>query len=253
MYMKKYVVSYSGGLGSFMAAYLLHQAGKDYDLIFCDTNAEDFDLYRFLNETKSFFGKEIISLNNGLNIWQAQHIAFYQANSQVDPCSRILKREQFKKYMKKNYKPEDSCLVLGIDGSEKHRTQGFEDNHRPYRVYCPLIESATTREDILDILDKIGINPPRLYEADFKHNNCGGFCVKSGQKQAAQLLKHFPENYKWHEEKQEALFTLMEQKKPTIRKTTNGILEYLSLKDFREMVQAGIQPELFEEGNCACF
>lgn len=67
------------------------------------------------------------------------------------------------------------------------------------------------------------------------------------------LLKHYPETYRWHEKKQEALFILMEQKKPTIRKTQDGRMEYLSLKEFREFIESGKQPDLFEEGNCACF
>jgi len=249
----KYVVSYSGGLGSFMAAYLMQQQGKDFDLVFCDTNTEDKDLYRFLDDTAAYFGKEIIRLNNGLNIWQAQHIAFYQANSRVDPCSRILKREQFKKWMRKEYDLTEATLVLGIDNSEKHRTEGFRKNHSPFNVIFPLMAADITRPDIELILEQIGIDAPRLYEKNFKHNNCGGFCVKSGQKQAAQLLKYFPENYAWHEEKQEALFILMGQKKPTIRRTINGIQEYLSLKEFRENIEAGMQPDLYEEGNCACF
>lgn len=250
---KKYVISYSGGLGSFMAAYLCQIKGLDFELVFCDTRSEDFDLYRFLNETKVYFGKDIITLDYGVNIWQAQHIAFYQANSRIDPCSRMLKREQFKKYMKKNHKPEEAVLVLGIDGSEKHRTTSFEKNHAPYEVYCPLIEAGTNREDVLDVLDDIGIDPPRLYEKNFPHNNCGGFCVKSGQKQAHLLLREFPDNYKWHEDKQEALFNLMEQKRPTIRKTINGVQQFISLKEFREMIESGEQPDLFDEGNCACF
>lgn len=249
----KYVVSYSGGLGSFMAAYLLHKEGRDIELVFCETHSEDKDLYRFMDETAAYFGEKVTKLDIGLNIWQAQHIAFYQANSRVDPCSRILKREQFKKWMRAKYKPEEACLVLGIDNKESHRTESFAENHKPYHVYCPLINAGTTRQDIDNVLAEIGIEPPRLYEKGFSHNNCGGFCVKAGQKQAAQLLKHFPENYKWHEEKQEALFVLMDERRPTIRKTTNGKLEYLSLRDFRLMMESGNQPDLYEEASCACF
>jgi hypothetical protein len=164
-----------------------------------------------------------------------------------------LKREQFKKWMRAKYKPEEAVLVLGIDSKETHRTEAFKENHKPYTVYCPLINAGTTRQDIDNVLQEIGIEPPRLYEKGFTHNNCGGFCVKAGQKQAAQLLKHFPENYLWHEEKQEALFVLMGERRPTIRKTVNGELKYLSLKDFRLEVEAGNQPELFEEASCACF
>lgn len=255
--MTKYIVSYSGGLGSFMAAYILHQQKKDFELVFCETNSEDIDLYRFLNETCKYFNKELIKIDYGYNIWQAQHMAFYQANSRVDPCSRLLKRQAFKKWMKKNHiKPDQPkpILVLGIGPEEAHRTNGFEKNYAPFDVEFPLIEGKTKKLDIEYALDDCGIEPPRLYEKGFPHNNCGGFCVKAGQKQALMLLKNFPENYKWHEEKQEALFILMGQRKPTIRKTTDGEMQYLSLKEFREMVEEGTeQVEMFDEGLCACF
>ncbi len=31
-----------------------------------------------------------------------------------------------------------------------------------------------------DFAKNFGIEPPRLYKMGFKHNNCGGACVKAG-------------------------------------------------------------------------
>jgi 3'-phosphoadenosine 5'-phosphosulfate sulfotransferase (PAPS reductase)/FAD synthetase len=219
----KHIVSYSGGLGSFMAAYHCQQQGWDFELVFCDTLSEDLDLYRFLNETAAYFGKRIITLCHGTDIWQTQIDSKLQASSQKDNCSRILKRELFKKHMRLYYKPDEATLVLGIGAKEKHRTADFQKNHAPYKVIAPLTDMPdVNNESIIDILADIGIAPPRLYDFDFPHNNCGGFCVKSGQKQAALLLKSLPENYKWHEEKQERMFAEMGFARPTIRKTVDG-------------------------------
>lgn len=248
-----FLVSYSGGLGSFMAAHLIEQSGADFELVFCDTKTEDFDLYRFLNETEKFFNKKIIRLEDGRDIWQVQADVKFQANSQKDPCSRILKRELFKKWMRANYQPSEAILVLGIDHTETHRLKDFKRNHAPFEVIAPLCKIERSREDIVDTLHMAGIEPPRLYEMGFPHNNCGGFCVKSGQKQAALLLKKLPDTYAWHEKKQEEVFVSMGAKHPTIRKNVNGKTYYLSLRDFRLFLESGGKAEMFEEGNCACF
>ena len=249
----KYVVSLSGGLASFMTAELLRRKGEDFDLVFCDTLSEDKDLYRFLDDQEKYFGKPIVRLSQGKNIWQAQYEADYQANSRKVPCSRILKREPFKAYMKKTYKPGEATIVIGIGAKEKHRTQDFQRNHAPFDVIAPLTEMEITNDDIAAVCEEAGFQAPELYDYDFPHNNCGGFCVKAGQKQAALLLKHKRETYLWHERKQEAVFELMDGKYPTIRKTVDGVLTYYSLKEFREFLEAGGAPEMYDEGTCACF
>jgi ribosomal protein L15 len=68
----------------------------------------------------------------------------------------------------------------------------------------------------------------------------------------AHLLKVLPERYAYHEGRQEALFADIGQH-GFIRKTTDGTTRYLSLKEFREMIQAGERPQMFQDGACACF
>jgi len=250
------VVSYSGGLGSFMAAYMTMQAGYDMELVFCDVRTEDADLYRFLRETSAYFqqhGVPLITLDAGMNIWEIQRKVKMQANSQYDPCSRVGKRDPFKKYMREKYPNGDAILVLGIDATEAHRTKDFERNHAPYRVDVPLCSMPVGREEIIDVLDLINIKPPRLYDFGFSHNNCGGFCVKAGQKQASLLLKSLPDTYAWHEAEQEKTFAALGERRPTIRKQVDGTMYYLSLRDFREFLEDGGKPEMWEEGKCACF
>jgi hypothetical protein len=226
------------------------------ELVFCDTLSEDADLYRFIEETKMFFavhGVRFTRISAERDIWQIQQDVKYQANSRVDPCSRVAKRDLFKKHMKDKYPLGDAILVLGIDDTESHRTKDFERNHSPYKVEVPLCGRNITRNDIIDVLNEINIEPPRLYEMGFVHNNCGGFCVKAGQKQAAQLLRLLPDNYAWHETRQEETFALMGKRHPTIRKNVNGVMNYLSLREFREFIESSGKPDMYDEGNCACF
>ena len=87
----KQIVSYSGGLGSFMAAHLtVAKHGKENTLlVFTDTKTEDEDLYRFLNQTSDALGCEFITLADGRNIWEVFTDVRFQGNSRIDPCSKI--------------------------------------------------------------------------------------------------------------------------------------------------------------------
>lgn len=251
----KRIVSYSGGLGSFMAAQLtVARYGKENTvLVFTDTKTEDEDLYRFLNETSDALGCELITLADGRNIWEVFTDVRFQGNSRIDPCSRVLKRELFRKWMESSFKPEDAVLVVGISHDEKHRMVRIKEHWAPYQVQAPLCEVKLPKEEVLNVLDRYGIDPPRLYEQGFPHNNCGGFCVKTGQKQMKLLLEKNPERYRWHEEQQEKLFNIIGKRHGFIRKNINGEMHYLGLKEFREGIEKGEQPDLFVENGCGCF
>jgi 3'-phosphoadenosine 5'-phosphosulfate sulfotransferase (PAPS reductase)/FAD synthetase len=249
----KHVISYSGGLGSFATAYHVVDNYSDVELIFTDTKTEDEDLYRFIDETVKVLGCKYTVLADGRDIWQVMEDVRFQANSRVDPCSRVLKRELFRKHIESNYDTKDTIIYFGIDKKESHRMDAIRRNWEPWKTDAPLIQLGWDREYILDILDTFKINPPRLYEMGFPHNNCGGFCVKTGQKQMKLLLDKMPERYAWHEARQEALFEKLGKRHGFIRKTVNGEMKYLGLKEFREMLERGESAEMWSEQGCGCF
>ncbi len=249
----KHIVAYSGGLSSFeAAARVVAQYGTtDTICVFTDTKTEDEDLYRFLNETEKWLGCEFVRIADGRNIWQVFTDVRFMGNSRVDPCSKHLKRDIFRKYLDA-YRPDECVLYYGIGANEAHRSIALIERWAPYTVAFPLIETAVSKEQILLHLDQIGILPPRLYDLGFEHNNCGGFCVKTGQRQMLRLLRTMPERYAWHEQQQEELFAKIGPH-GFIRRTVNGELSYLSLRQFRELVEAGEIVQMFEDGACACF
>jgi 3'-phosphoadenosine 5'-phosphosulfate sulfotransferase (PAPS reductase)/FAD synthetase len=251
----KYVISYSGGLGSFAAAKLTVEAygAKNCVLAFTDTKTEDEDLYRFINETKEKLGTELVTLADGRNIWEVFTNVRFMGNSRIDPCSRVLKRDLFRKWIEKTHKAEQTTIVFGIDSKESHRMKTIEARWNPWKTAAPLCDQLVTREKILDWLDEYGIEPPRLYEMGFPHNNCGGFCVKTGQKQMALLLKKLPERYAEHEAQQEKLFAIIGKRRGFIRRTENGVMNYMGMKEFREFLQSGGAPDMYNEDGCGCF
>jgi hypothetical protein len=248
-----HIIAYSGGLSSWATAqWCKKQFGADsIECVFTDTLTEDEDLYRFLDETIKQLGCKFIHLADGRNIWQVFNDVSFMGNSRIDPCSRILKRELFKTYLK-DFDPSNTTLYYGIGYQEQHRLIALIERWAPFSVQAPLIALESTKEQILWQLDQIGIKPPRLYDLGFEHNNCGGFCIKTGQRQMLQLLTTLPERYKWHEEEQEKLFTKIGPH-GFIRQTINGEMKYLSLKEFRLQVETKQQLQLFQDGACACF
>lgn len=41
--------------------------------------------------------------------------------------------------------------------------------------------------------------------------------------------------------------------KPFLRKQENKVTKYLTLKQFRVMIENGEQPDMFDQGGCGCF
>lgn len=251
----KHIISYSGGLGSFSAAKMtIDKYGVENCVaIFTDTKTEDEDLYRFLNQSTSALGIELIKLCDGRDIWGVFSDVKFMCNSRIDPCSRVLKRDLFRRYIDDNYKPDSCVIIFGIDHKESHRMVNITDRWKPYNTVAPLCEKQVSRETILNWLDDIGVAPPRLYEYGFIHNNCGGFCVKTGQKQMALLLSKMPDRYKFHEEQQEKLFAIIGARRGFIRRVENGETMYLGLKEFREFLESGGRPDLYVQDGCGCF
>lgn len=248
-----HLIAFSGGLSSFEVARLVvEQCGKDQvECVFTDTLTEDEDLYRFVEETIAYLGCKFTYLCYGKDIWGVFKEQRFHGNSRIDTCSKFLKREMFRKHLR-GYDHRETLIYYGIQEHEAHRLDSIRERWSPFMCFAPLVMLGTTKEHILHTLDHIGIEPPRLYEMGFEHNNCGGFCVKSGQRQMAHLLKVMPARYAEHEVKQEELFKVI-GKHGFITRTTSGEKEYLTLKEFREWLEGGGNPQLFPDGSCACF
>ena len=251
----KHVISFSGGLGSFFTATrVVEEYGRDdCILLFTDTKEEDDALYRFMDDAANYLGVPITTIADERDLWQVFNDERYMGNSRVDPCSRVLKRDLARKWMRENFAPEEVVLYMGIGWDEGHRMTAISKNWSPYTVKAPLMNPPYMgRPQMIESCKEIGIKHPRLYDHGFSHNNCGGFCVKSGAGQFKKLLKTFPERYQRHEDEQEKLFTRI---KPHgfLRMTIDKKTKYLTLKEFREHVENDGQIDMFDIGGCGCF
>jgi len=246
---KKHIMLFSGGLGSYFATKrLLGEVPKEnIVLLFTDTLMEDEDLYRFLKESVDFLGLKLITLSQGMDPWGIFYKQRFLGNSRVDPCSKFLKRVPARKWIKENYEPGDCTIYLGIDWTEINRLTKISQRWKPYEMKAPLCEAPyLSKVDMIREIKEDGIDPPRLYGLGFAHNNCGGFCVKAGQAQFANLFKKMPERYAYHEKEEEKFRTW-------IGKDVTILKNQVTLKDFRIKLEKNDRNyDLFDWGGCGC-
>lgn len=195
----QYVMSLSGGIVSAVAADVaIRRYGKDnVRLWFADTSWEDDDLYRFIDECLDYWGKGIVIYKDGRTPLEVADDKSLIPNNRMAPCSFVLKSNPFEQFVAEHRKP--LTVLLGFDFREFHRILIPRQRYERYagvKVDAPLMwPEAPLPRDYFNIVRSWGIKPPRLYEMGFHHNNCGGRCVKSGQKQYIKLIEHFPERF----------------------------------------------------------
>lgn len=249
-----YQISFSGGLGSGVSALIAYENGLDFNLIFADTLIEDEDLYRFNADIARAVGKEIIVLTDGRTPWEVYIDRKWIGNTRTAHCSTELKSKPVKQWLKENSVMSDP-LVLGMDWSELDRIERAQKSWGGRPVVSLLNEYSVDRSMYGDILKRHNIERPRLYDLGYEHNNCGGFCVKAGQKQFKRLYETMPARYKWHEEQMIiATDAIGPTARPFLRMTVKGERRYLDLKEYREHLEAGTEEiDMFSDAGCGCF
>lgn len=255
----KHIISYSGGIGSAISAVMVsNKYGVENTLLlFADTLIESPDLYAFNKAFVKKFNIPIITISDGRTPWEIFKDVKYIGNTRVDPCSRILKRDLIKKWLKENYAPDNCNIYVGIDCSEEHRLSRVIKNNVPFIYRSILIENNIflNTKDKIKFCEENELPIPILYTLGLAHNNCGGFCVKAGLGQFKKVYEKLPEVYKYHEDKMEELILENPKLKPFLRKTVDKKQYYLTLKEYREqyLEKSNItEEESLEFGGCGC-
>lgn len=255
----KHIISYSGGMGSAITAkYICDAYGKDnVTLLFADTTMEDEDLYIFNKDVHKLLACEFVTIADGRNVWDVFEDEKFIGNSRIDPCSKILKRQLIKRWIKHHYNPDECIIWIGIDCTEEHRLAPVVRNNYPYVYRSYLIENDIFISSFYKETWCIenNINLPRMYKMGFAHHNCGGFCVKAGLGQFKKLYENFPDRYTYHENKEQYLIINNPKLRPFLKKMVNGEVFYLTMKQYREQFlehNLVTSDESLEFGGCGC-
>lgn len=232
-------------------------------------------------------------LNDGRDPWDVFFDSKYLGNSRIAQCSHILKQELSRRYIEENFKPhkpsgikkmdkakknivycetdeefeknridwdqddrEPCKLYLGIDWTEEHRTKAPTRSWLPYTVEFPMCEEPlVTKIDIAKDLVESGIRRPKLYDMGFSHNNCAGFCVRAGQGHFVNLLKHKPQLYRYHEQREQEIREFLGKDVSILRRQKDGKKYRLTLKQLREEIESNNTKDIdmMDIGGCGCF
>ena len=251
-----HLVYYSGGANSWAEGKLAAKIyGKEnVGLLFADTKMEDEDLYRFLEEGAENIGSPLVKIADGRTPWEVMKDNKLLANTRMDACSKILKRELLDRWTKNNCDPETTTLHFGMDWTEQGRLERIRARKAPWKVEGLLATEKPylDKPEMIAWLKREGIAPPRLYAMGFPHNNCGGFCVKAGQAHFALLLRTMPERYAYHEAKENELRAELGWRQTILRDATGGVTKPLTLTEFRERIEQQQTFDDHEWGGCGC-
>lgn len=246
--MTEHVVQFSGGIGSFCAAVrVAERHGTDHlTLLIADTGIEDADLWRFADDTSRLLGVPLTKVRDGRTPWQVFHDKRFLGNDRLAPCTRTLKQIPCRTWMSEHTDPADTIVYVGIENTprDKARIPAIARNWKPWRVSFPLCakrEPARTKTELLNEARALGIEPPRLYALGFAHNNCGGTCVRAGQRQWKHLLDTLPDRYAHAEAQENALRELLGDVS-ILRERRKGIGYPLPLSLLRTRHQADTLP-----------
>lgn len=252
--MIRHIVNMSGGVCSAWAARRVvdRHGPEGVVLLFADVLIEDPDLYRFNTQVAEWIGIPITRISKELTPWQLFAKEGMIGNNRAPLCSVRLKREMLDKWSRENAMELTATIYVGLDWTEGGRVDALRSARPTWRIEAPMAEAPIWDKcKMLDELRKVGIEPPRLYALGFPHNNCGGFCVKAGHAQFALLLRKLPALYAWHEAEEEKCrqivgdFSVMKDRRGGVSKT-------LTMKQFRDRVEAGESFDRDDWGGCGC-
>ncbi|MYT68374.1 MULTISPECIES: hypothetical protein [unclassified Streptomyces] len=196
----RHVVQFSGGVGSFLTA--LHVArthGTDrMTLLIADTGIEDEDLWRFSDDTAALLNVPLTIVRDGRTPWEVFHDRRFLGNDRLAPCTTVLKQLPCRAWMERHAPADRAIVYVGIEPTarDRARTPAIVRNWAPWPVEFPLTAGPDrTKQQLLDEVRATGVRPPRLYDLGFSHNNCGGTCVRAGQRQWKLLRDVLPDRF----------------------------------------------------------
>ncbi|WP_431921389.1 hypothetical protein [Nonomuraea jabiensis] len=244
---RRHVIQMSGGLGSFFAAVRVAEryGTSAMTLLFADTTVEDPDLHRFLRDAAAFLELEVVRVCDGRAPFDVFDDVHFLGNSRVAPCTKFLKQKPCRDWLKANCDVADTAVYIGIDHFEARRTPAILDEWKPWRAGFPMCDPPYWDKDtMIAECRALGIEPPLLYKLGFKHNNCGGICVRAGMTQWRHALKVFPERFA-EAERREAEFRAKHGDHTILRQQRNGLRRNLTLTQLRQRAET-VQTSIFD-------
>jgi hypothetical protein len=191
--MNKIVSWLSGGISSFIAAWLVRD--QLTDVIFIDIDDQTRDTLRFAQEAAKFLGKPLVVLRSpyyrGKNdVIRARR---YINGPNGAPCTCLLK-----KTVRASWEAEHAgdalTYVWGFDANEQGRITRTAENNPQARHLFPLAERDIGKAQAHAICRDLGLRRADMYDLGYPNANCVG-CVKGGMGYWNKVRVDFPEAF----------------------------------------------------------
>jgi hypothetical protein len=164
-------------------------------IVFIDVKNEDEDTYRFKNDCEMFYNKPIESISNEdyediKKVWY-KFLSLNVAHGAI--CSSELKRIVRVRFQKTN---PYSYQTFGFHINESKRAFSLALNYSDSKPIFPNLLFGLSKLDCVDILQKCGIEIPRVYKWGFSNNNCFKTgCVQGGIGYWQKMQKEFYDKF----------------------------------------------------------
>lgn len=211
--MSRLVSWFSCGAASAVATKLILAEGEPVTIAYCHVREEHPDNIRFLKDCENWFNQKVEILINEtydgsiINVFQKN----YMRTPSGSPCTRALKKQVRLKFQQ----PSDT-IIFGYTAEEEDRLNAFIDKNNEVPVRAPLIEHGITKDEVLAMVERAGIELPEMYKLGYEHNNCIG-CVKGGMGYWNKIRVDFPKEFK-------RMADLEKEKGYTVLKDKSGAL-----------------------------
>ena len=189
---KKKICWLSAGVSSFIAGYLERDTIDEY--IYMDIDDQHEDSMRFMKDCEKALGKPITILKSEYgsveNVIRTAGM-IKNPRTQFAPCTNWLKK-RIRKEWELMHPDWELTYVWGMDYDEKDRAEKLCEANPDYTHEFPLIDKMLTKQDAHAILDRLGIQRPKMYDLGYHNNNCIG-CIKGGMGYWNKIRVDFPE------------------------------------------------------------
>lgn len=186
----RHIVSLSGGKDSTALAIYLRDRIPELEYVFCDTEKELDETYKYLSRLEAYLNRPIVYLKHegkGFDELLQMRRGFLPS-PKVRWCTEYLKIKPFEKYV-----GDDLCYnYVGIRADEPHR-KGYISTKPNIVPRYPFVEEGITKKDVWRILEEGGIGLPDYYE--WRSRSGCYFCFFQQRIEWVGLLENHPDLY----------------------------------------------------------
>ncbi len=184
------LVWFSCGSASFACLWRLREA-QNLVVAYCDTGSEHPDNARFLADTEKQFRLKVNVLKSER---YSDHFDVCEKTKYINGVGGARCTVELKKVLRFRFEQTDDVQVFGYTADEKHRADRLVEAYPEINAKFPLIEARWSKQDCINLINRLGIEIPKMYQLGYGNNNCIG-CVKGGAGYWNKIRRDFPEKF----------------------------------------------------------